>query len=30
MTFWEPEVEPDPKEGGESLPPEPSIIDVET
>ena len=30
MTFWEPEVEPDPKEGGEHDPSEPSIIDVET
>ena len=29
VTFWEPEVEPDPKEGRESYPPEPSIIDVE-
>ena len=30
VTFWELEVEPDPEEGGESYPPEPSIIDVET
>ena len=30
MTFWEPEVEPDPKEGGENYPLEPSIVDVET
>ena len=29
MTFWELEVEPDPKKGGENYPPEPSIIDVE-
>ena len=30
MTLWEPEVELDPKEGGETYPPEPSIADVET
>ena len=30
MTFWEPEVELDPKEGGENYHPQPSIIDVET
>ena len=30
MTFWEPEVEPDPKEGEEHYPSGPSIIDVET
>ena len=30
MTFWELEVEPEPKEGGENYPPEFSIIDVET
>ena len=30
VTFWEPEAEPDPKESGESYPPKPSIIDVDT
>ena len=30
VTFWELEVEPNTKEGWESYPPEPSIIDVET
>ena len=30
VTFWELEVELDPKEGGENYPPEPSIVDVET
>ena len=30
MTFWELEVELDPKEGGENYPLEPSIVDVET
>ena len=30
VTFWGPEVELDPKEGGENYPPEPSILDVET
>ena len=30
MTFWELEVEPDPKVGGENYHPEPSIVDVET
>ena len=29
VTFLELEVEPDPKEGGENYPPEPSILDVE-
>ena len=29
VTFWEPEVELDPKGGGENYPPEPSILDVE-
>ena len=28
VTFWEPEVEPDPEEGEENYPPEPSILDV--
>ena len=28
MTFWEPEVELDPEEGGENYPLEPSIMDV--
>ena len=30
VAFWEPEVELDPKEGGENYPPEPPIVDVET
>ena len=30
MTFWEPEVKPDPEERGESYPLEPSIRDTET
>ena len=30
VTFWEPEVEPDPKEGGENYPLKLSIVDVET
>ena len=29
VTFWEPEVEPDPEEGEENYPLEPSIVDVE-
>ena len=30
MTFWELEVEPDPKGGGEDYLPEPYILDVES
>ena len=30
MTFWEPEVKPDPKGEDEDYPPEPSILDVKT
>ena len=29
VTFWEPEVEPDPKGGEENYPLEPSILDIE-